>query len=75
MACEINHSKEDVLKKLESQKEFLPQELYSKIASFIETNLPQETLNEVFHLLKKYDLAGEAEQQDRNDVLRTMVEA
>jgi len=74
MACEINHSKEDVLKKLESQKEFLPSELYPKIEAFIQTDLPQETLNEVFHLLKKYDLAGEAEQQERNEVFKTMVE-
>lgn len=74
MACEINHSNEDVLKKLESQKEFLPTELYPKIEAFIQTDLPQGTLNEVFHLLKKYDLAGEAEQQERNEVLKTMVE-
>lgn len=74
MACEINHTKEDVLNKLVSQKEFLPTELYPKIKSFIQTDLSQETLNEVFHLLKKYDLAAEAEQQERNEVLRTMVE-
>lgn len=74
MACEINHTKEDVLNKLVSQKEFLPTELYPKIESFIQTDLSQETLNEVFHLLKKYDLAAEAEQQERNEVLRTMVE-
>ncbi|HHY73482.1 MAG TPA: group-specific protein [Bacillus bacterium] len=73
MACDINHTKEDVLKKLESQKEFLPAELYPKLESFIQTNLPQETLNEIFHLLKKYDLAGEAEQRERNEVLKTMV--
>lgn len=75
MACEINHTKEDVLNKLVSQKEFLPAEIYPKIESFIGTDLPQETLNEVFHLLKKYDLAGEAEQQERNEVLKTMVES
>lgn len=74
MACEINHSKEDVLNKLVSQKGFLPTELYPKIESFIESGLPQETLNEVFHLLKKYDLAAESEQQERNEVLKTMVE-
>lgn len=74
MACEINHTKEDVLNKLESQKEFLPEELYPKIEGFIVKGLPQETLNEVFHLLKKYDLAAEAEQQERNEVLKAMVE-
>ncbi|EKN68924.1 hypothetical protein P9E76_03365 [Schinkia azotoformans] len=73
MACEINHTKEDVLSKLVSQKAYLPTELYPKMESFIQTDLPQETLNEVFHLLKKYDLAAEAEQQERNEVLKTMV--
>lgn len=74
MACEINHTKEDVCKKLESQRGFLPTELYPKIESYIQTNLSQETLNEIFHLLKKYDLAGVAEQQERNEVLKTMIE-
>ncbi|WP_458412927.1 hypothetical protein ACNQFZ_19270 [Schinkia sp. CFF1] len=74
MACEINHTKEDVYKKLESQRGFLPTELYLKIESYIQTNLSQETLNEIFHLLKKYDLAGDAEQQERNEVLKTMIE-
>lgn len=71
--CNIDHSKEDVRSKLESQKDFLPADLYSKVENFIEEDLSQETLNEVFHLLKKYDLASEAEQKERNEVLKTMI--
>lgn len=72
-SCNINHSKEDVISKLESQKGFLPTDLYPKVEAYLQTNLPQETLNEIFHLLKKYDLAGEAEQNERNEVLKTMI--
>ncbi|WP_017755383.1 hypothetical protein [Calidifontibacillus oryziterrae] len=72
-SCSINHSKEDVISKLESQKNFLPSDLYEKVKAYLQTDLPQQTLNEIFHLLKKYDLAGEAEQKERNEVLKTML--
>lgn len=64
--CNIDHSHEDVVTKLRSQEEFLPGELSQKIHHFLEKNHSQEKLNEVFHLLKKYDLAEESEREDRN---------
>ncbi len=64
--CNIDHSKDDVVKKLQSQKSFLPKELYNKAAQFLEHEQTQLTLNELFHLLKKYDLVAEEEQQKRN---------
>ncbi|WP_102346476.1 group-specific protein [Bacillus sp. Marseille-P3661] len=75
MACSINHSMEDVVSKLESQKEFLPSDIYQGVGLYLKKPLSQEILNEIFHLLKKYDLAGEAEQQERNEVLRTMIKS
>jgi hypothetical protein len=33
----------------------------------------QEFLNEVFHLLKKYDLADETEREERNEKLNDLV--
>ncbi|MBE4909026.1 group-specific protein [Bacillus luteolus] len=71
--CNIDHSLEDVLKKLESQKTSLPHSLYEEIEAFLSSKLDQETLNKVFHLLKKYDLASEMEQSERNKKLTTIL--
>jgi hypothetical protein len=65
--CSIDHSAEDVQKKYEAQKEFLPTELKELFNIFFTKTHTQETLNEVFHLLKKYDLASEDEKLTRNE--------
>ncbi len=67
--CNIDHSHEDVVKKLESQESFLPDELAAKLAQFLKGENKQETLNELFHLLKKYDLASASEREERNKKL------
>lgn len=64
--CSIDHSAEDVQNKYESLKEFLPSELLELFDAFFTTTQTQEILNEVFHLLKKYDLSSEEEKQTRN---------
>lgn len=71
--CSIDHSLEDVRKKLEEQQAFLPQALYEACSRFLDEQRDQETLNEVFHLLKKYDLASEEVREQRNASLRTFV--
>ncbi|WP_330583375.1 hypothetical protein [Sporosarcina obsidiansis] len=47
----------------------MPQELVERCELFLSKPLEQETLNEVFHLLKKYDLAAEEERVGRNQVM------
>jgi len=64
--CNIDHSHESVMKKLKNQEAFLPAELNEKIHRFLDGDLSQETLNEVFHLLKKYDLSSGEEREVRN---------
>lgn len=71
--CDIDHSKQDVVEKLQSQKEFMPSELYELVESYLEGDTSQENLNELFHLLKKYDLASEEEQSERNDKLKKLI--
>jgi hypothetical protein len=66
MPCNIDHSLEDVKKKLESQMLFLPEELFSSSTSLLKNKPTQDVLNELFHLLKKYDLALEEERLERN---------
>ena len=63
--CNIDHSLADVKQKLADQQAFLPENLAHQITQFLTTSLDQATLNELFHLLKKYDLATEAEQKQR----------
>ncbi|MBD7984098.1 group-specific protein [Sporosarcina sp. Sa2YVA2] len=70
--CTIDHSLEDVLLKLKEQQAFFPGELYDSGLQFLDETRDQETLNEVFHLLKKYDLAEDEERGRRNEEMREL---
>jgi hypothetical protein len=67
--CHLDHSTEDVKKKFESQMDYLPSNLTELFSLFFEKTHTQQTLNEVFHLLKKYDLSSEEERVKRNGML------
>lgn len=67
--CKLDHSHEDVKSKYESQAEFLPEDMKPLFEQFFAKEHTQDLLNEVFHLLKKYDLADEQEQSKRNNRL------
>ena len=71
--CKIDHSKEDVQQKFESQQEYLPQDIQSLFSNFLKEEHTQDILNEVFHLLKKYDLANEDERNERNNRLNLIL--
>ncbi|WNF21113.1 hypothetical protein [Mesobacillus jeotgali] len=71
--CKIDHSREDVQKKYESQKEFLPEEFHPMFNQFFEEEHTQDILNEVFHMLKKYDLVTEEERSERNNRLKLVL--
>jgi len=71
--CSINHSKEDVMLKLKNQKPYLFDELFIKVESFLLSETTQSQLNELFHLLKKYDLASKEEQIERNNKLLELI--
>lgn len=71
--CNIDHSLESVVAKLESQAEFLPGDLAEELGQFLSSDQPQDTLNEVFHLLKKYDLASAEERKERDRKLEQYI--
>lgn len=71
--CNIDHSQEDVTKKLDSQRDFLSSDTADKISRFLTAPRPQAELNELFHLLKKYDLASEEEQTERNKKIDALI--
>ncbi|AAS42482.1 MULTISPECIES: hypothetical protein [Bacillus] len=73
MACNIDHSIEDVMNKLESQKIFLSEDIFKGLKKFLQGNHSQEMLNDVFHLLKKYDLVSEEEREARNTQLLLII--
>ncbi|MFC4734992.1 hypothetical protein ACFO4L_00210 [Bacillus daqingensis] len=73
MTCSIDHSLQDVQQKLESQKSYLPIELYEASVRYLETASHQTALNEMFHLLKKYDLVSEEEKRIREASLATLL--
>ncbi|KMK76856.1 hypothetical protein [Alkalihalobacillus pseudalcaliphilus] len=64
-SCNLDHSREDVIKKLYSQETFLRQDFFQQLADYLRIEKPQDELNELFHLLKKFDLATEEEQDVR----------
>lgn len=68
--CKLNHTLEDVLSKLESQQPYVPESIFKSLSTYLQQrNVSQDDLNEIFHLLKKYDLAAEVEQADRDHKL------
>lgn len=67
--CKLDHSHNDVRKKYEQQKEYLPNDLVPLFEAFFKEEHTQDLLNEVFHLLKKYDLSTEDEKENRNNRL------
>jgi hypothetical protein len=71
--CNLDHSLESVIQKLGSQKEFLPQSLHEDLHQFLTKEHGQETLNDLFHLLKKYDLSSGADQEERNQKMKKLM--
>jgi hypothetical protein len=67
--CKLDHTLEDVRNKYESQGAFLPEAMKPLFEQFLTTEHTQDLLNEMFHLLKKYDLASEEERNERNNRL------
>ncbi|WP_019152574.1 hypothetical protein [Robertmurraya massiliosenegalensis] len=67
--CKLDHSLEDVKTKFEAQSPFLPEEIKSLFENFFREEHSQHILNDVFHLLKKYDLATDEEKETRNNRL------
>ena len=70
--CKFDHSWEDVNKKLADQKTFLPEELFKRSNQLLERKPNQLILNELFHVLKKYDLTSEEEKSKRNESLKQL---
>ena len=71
--CRLDHSTQDVAKKLEEQAPFLPGDMAAKLRAFLQKDLSQAQLNDLFHLLKKYDLATAEERKRREEKLEALL--
>ncbi|PGS48468.1 group-specific protein [Bacillus sp. AFS041924] len=71
--CNLNHSKKDVQDKLDFQRNYLPDRITDDLDLLLRTECSQEILNEIFHLIKKYDLSTNAEQELRNKRLSDLL--
>ncbi|MGG0718519.1 hypothetical protein ABE096_13125 [Robertmurraya massiliosenegalensis] len=72
--CKLDHSLEDVKNKFEAQSSYLPEEIKSLFEKFYREEHAQDILNDVFHLLKKYDLATDNEKETRNNRLMMVLQ-
>lgn len=72
--CRLNHTVEDVQNKLKEQAPFLPEDRVAQLGALLETELSQEQLNELFHLLKKYDLASAEERLSRDEKMAVFLQ-
>ncbi|ERI07998.1 hypothetical protein [Aneurinibacillus aneurinilyticus] len=72
--CSIDHSLEDVRKKLDAIEPYLPASISQGLPGYMEQERTQDELNHVFHLLKKYDLADDEEQARRNEEFRKLLQ-
>ncbi len=72
--CKLDHTPEDVIQKFESQRPHMPEPIATDLEQHIRTqDHTQAALNELFHLLKKYDLASKKEQEARNEQIKTLL--
>ena len=67
--CKVDHSPEDVRNKYANMEPHLPDELKPLFGEFLAGEHTQEIWNEVFHLLKKYDLASGDDREEKNNRL------
>lgn len=72
-SCNIDHSLDDIKKKLNEQRTFLPKNLVEGLERALTDDLSQSSLNDVFHLLKKYDLAPDSEREKRDHMLAAYI--
>lgn len=71
--CRLDHTLGDVQNKLTEQAPFLPADLVEETRVFLQTEPAQSVLNEIFHLLKKYDLAPSTDRSEREQKLRRVL--
>ena len=71
--CTIDHSREDVLKKYEENSSLFCFKFNDHFLSYMDNELSQEKLNDLFHLFKKIDLLSPKELVERKKLLKAEI--
>jgi len=72
--CKLDHSLDDVVSKLLTQRIYLPEHLFNGLHAYLGPEVRQSELNEIFHLLKKYDLSSDNIRSEREDRLYKIID-
>lgn len=70
----VNHSIEDVSRRLERQSQFMPAHLYFQFEELLNWPLDQEIVNQLYVLLKKYDALTDGEREERNANIQLLID-
>ena len=69
-----DHSNEDVWRRLERQSQWMPAQLYYQFEELLSLHLEQPILNELYQVLKKYDVLTDIERDERNESIQMLID-
>ncbi|MCC9625154.1 MULTISPECIES: hypothetical protein [Exiguobacterium] len=70
----VDHSIEDVSRRLERQSQCMPAHLYFQLEELLNWSLEQEVVNQLYALLKKYDVLTDIEREERNISIQMLID-
>ncbi len=70
----VDHSIEDVSRRLERQSQCMPAHLYFQLEELLNWSLEQEVVNQLYALLKKYDVLTDIEREVRNISIQMLID-
>lgn len=70
----VDHSINDVSRRLERQSQCMPAHLYFQLEELLNWPLEQEVLNQLYALLKKYDVLTDIEREERNISMQMLID-
>ena len=70
----VDHSIEDVSRRLERQSQCMPAHLYFQLEELLNWSLEQEVVNQLYALLKKYEGLTDIEREERNISIQMLID-
>ena len=70
----VDHSLKDVSRSLERQSQYMPAHLYFQLEELLNWSLDQEVVNQLYALLKKYDVLTDIEREERNVSIQLLID-
>ncbi|WP_231557577.1 MULTISPECIES: hypothetical protein [Exiguobacterium] len=70
----VDHSLKDVSRRLERQSQYMPAHLYFQLEELLQWSLDQQVVNQLYALLKKYDVLTDIEREERNISIQLLID-